>query len=60
MNNNKCCKNRENINIIFPIKVNLENESNLYSACSNPTNVVLVTVSGIIRGNGAWYSDRQS
>jgi hypothetical protein len=36
-------------NILFPIKVNRENEGDLYGACSSPTNVVL----GIIIGKGA-------
>jgi hypothetical protein len=30
--------------IFFSTKVNLKNEGNLYSACSNPINVVLVIV----------------
>ena len=36
----------------FLIKVNLENEGNHYSACSNLTNVVLVIVLGMIIGKG--------
>ena len=32
--------------------MDLENEVYLYSACSNPTNVVLVTVLDMIIGNG--------
>ena len=40
-------------NILFPIKVNLENERKLYIACMNPTNVVLVIIFGIIIGKGA-------
>ena len=36
--------------ILFPTKVNLENDGDLFSACSNPTSVVLVIVlSTIIR-----------
>ena len=35
--------------IPFPTKVNLENEVDFYSACSNPTSGVL----GIIIGKGA-------
>ena len=38
--------------------VNLKNANYLYSACSNPTNVVLVIVLSIIIGKGAWYWDR--
>ena len=38
--------------IIFPTKVNLENDGDAYSACSNPTSVVLVIVLGIIIGKG--------
>jgi hypothetical protein len=40
---------------IYTIKVNLENDGNLYSACSNLTYVVLVIVLGIIIGKGACY-----
>ena len=39
--------------IFSPTKVNLENEDNLYGACSNPTNVALVIVLGIIIGKYA-------
>ena len=39
--------------ILFPTKINLENEGNLYSASSNPTNVVLVIVLGMIIRKGA-------
>ena len=41
------------MNILFPTKVNLENKGNLYSASSNPTNVVLVIVLGMTIGEGA-------
>ena len=36
--------------ILFSTKVNLENEGNLYIACSNPTYNVLVIVLSIIIG----------
>jgi hypothetical protein len=39
--------------ILCPTKVNLENESDLYSACSNPSDVVLLIVLGMIIGQGA-------
>jgi hypothetical protein len=32
--------------------------SDLYSACSNPTNVVLMIALSMIIGKGAWYWDR--
>jgi hypothetical protein len=32
----------------------------LYIVCSNPTNVVLLTVFGMVIGKGAWYRERQS
>jgi hypothetical protein len=45
--------------ICFSILVDLENEDYFYSACLNPTNIILVTVLGMIIGKGAWYSERQ-
>jgi hypothetical protein len=36
------------MNSPFSTTVNLGNEGSLFSACSNPTNVVLVTVFGLI------------
>jgi hypothetical protein len=39
--------------ILFQTKVNFENDGDLYSACSNPTIVVLVIVLGIISILGA-------
>jgi hypothetical protein len=45
--------------IFFPTRVNIENEDYLFSACSNPTDVVLVIVLGIVIGEIAWYWERQ-
>ena len=39
--------------ILFPTELHLKNVYYLYSACSNPTNVVLVTVLSMIIGKGA-------
>ena len=46
--------------ILFSTSFHLKNAYYLYSACSNPTNVVLVSVLSMIIGKGAWYWDRQS
>ena len=40
--------------------LDLENEGYLYNKCSNPTDVALVTILGMIIGEGAWYWERQS
>ena len=40
-------------NILFPTKLHLKNVYYLYSACSNPTNVVLLIVLSMITGKGA-------
>ena len=47
-------------NIFFSTWVNLENESNLYSACSIPIKIVLETILGMIIGKDAWSLERQS
>jgi hypothetical protein len=39
--------------MLFPTKVNIENDVDLYSACLNLTSVVLAIVSGIIIGKDA-------
>ena len=46
------------VNILFPTELHLKNVYYLYSACSNPTNVVLLIVLSMIIGKGAWYWDR--
>jgi hypothetical protein len=43
--------------ILLPTELHLKNVYYLYSGCSNPTDVVLVTVLSII-GKDAWYWDR--
>ena len=40
------------VNIILPTKLHLKNVYYLYSACSNPINVVLVIVLSMIVGKG--------
>ena len=40
------------MNILFPTELHLKNVYYLYSACSNPTNVVLVIVLSMIIGKG--------
>jgi hypothetical protein len=40
-------------NILFPTELHLKNVNYLYSACSNPTNVVLLIALSIIIGKGA-------
>ena len=37
---------------VFPTELHLKNVYHLYSACSNPTNVVLVIVLSMIIGKG--------
>ena len=44
--------------ILLPMELHLKNICCLYSACSNPTNVVLVIVLSVIIGKGAWYWER--
>ena len=39
--------------ILFPAELHLKNVYYLYSACSNPTNVVLVIVLSMLIGKGA-------
>ena len=41
--------------ILFPTELHLKNVYYHYSACSNPTNVVLLIVLSMIIGKGAWY-----
>ena len=47
------CQDTFLTHILFPIRMNLENDGDLYSACSNPTSVVLVIRLGIIIGKRA-------
>ena len=49
---------QKDIHILLSTKVHLKNVYYLYSACSNPTNVVLVIGLSMIIGKGAWYWDR--
>ena len=44
--------------IFFPTELHLKNVHYLYSACSNPTIVVLLIVLSMIIGKDAWYWDR--
>jgi hypothetical protein len=41
--------------ILFPTKVNFENDGDLYSTCSNHTSVDLVIVLVIKISKSAWY-----
>jgi hypothetical protein len=41
--------------ILFPTELHFKNVYYLYSACSNPTDVVLLIVLSMIIGKSAWY-----
>jgi hypothetical protein len=41
------------VNTLFPTEIHLKNVYYLYSACSNPTNVVLLVVLSMIIGKDA-------
>jgi hypothetical protein len=46
------------IHNLFPTELHFKNVYYLYSACSNPTDVVLLIVLSMIIGKSAWYWDR--